>query len=351
MYFSAPFMYEFLRIYPSMRKPCMVVGFCILLSSLIGASFAQTIPQLLATQGVLYAIGGSIHYFPAFLYLEEWFVSRRGLAYGTVWAGTGASGIVIPLTMEWVIRNYSFRTALRTWAVASVVLTTPVLFFMKGRLPIETLRNRPQNINLAFFRSSAFWILQTGNIVQSLGYFLPSLYLPSFARSIGLSPFAGTLAVSLCNASTMIGATVTGHLVDRYHVTTAINFCTIGTVAAVFLLWSFAINQTVLYIFAILYGVFAGGFAATWSGCSNPIRRNFPAVETGMIVSMFAAGKGIGAVISGPLSGSLLKANPWHGSIHTEFAYASGYGTLILFSGLTAACQSIGWGAKKFGII
>jgi hypothetical protein len=36
---------------------------------------------------------------------------------------------------------------------------------------------------------------------------------------------------------------------------------------------------------------------------------------------------------------------------HAGFAYGSGYGYLILFSGITAAFQSMGWFFKKCGII
>ena len=104
-----------------------------------------------------------------------------------------------------------------------------------------------------------------------------------------------------------------------------------------------------LYIFAFLYGMTAGGFAATWSGCTNPIRRAYPAVETGMIIAVFSAGKGIGAVISGPLSGILIRSDTWKS--HAGYAYGSGYGYLIVFSGITASFASIGWFGKKCGIV
>lgn len=349
MYFAAPVVYGVLRRYPGHRKSCSVVGFVILLAGLIGASFAKTVPQLLATQGVLYAVGGSIHYFPAFLYLDEWFIQKRGFAYGIVWAGTGASGIAIPLTMEWILANWGFRTALRTWAVITVVLTTPALVFMKGRLPDRHASLGPQRLDMGFLASPTFWVLQAGNIIQCLGYFMPSLYMPSFAVAQGWSSLSGTVALSLCNGANVIGATFTGWLVDRYHVTTAINFCAVGTVLAVFLFWSFAVYQPVLYIFAILYGLFAGGFSATWSGCANPLRQQYPAVETGMIIALFSAGKGLGSVISGPLSGALVKSDTWKS--HAGFAYGSGYGSLILFSGITASFASIGWLGKKCGIV
>ena len=138
-------------------------------------------------------------------------------------------------------------------------------------------------------------------------------------------------------------------MIDRFHVTTAINVCAVGTVLAVFLFWSFAVYRPMLYIFAFLYGMTAGGFAATWSGCSNPIRRAYPAVETGMIIAVFSAGKGIGAVISGPLSGILIRSDTWKS--HAGYAYGSGYGYLIVFSGITASFASIGWFGKKCGIV
>jgi hypothetical protein len=41
--------------------------------------------QLIANQGVIYAIGGSIVYFPALLFVDEWFIQRKGLAFGVLW--------------------------------------------------------------------------------------------------------------------------------------------------------------------------------------------------------------------------------------------------------------------------
>ena len=83
-----------------------------------------------------------------------------------------------------------------------------------------------------------------------------------------------------------MGATLMGRLVDRYHVTTALNICAVGTVIAIFLFWSFAVYQPMLYIVALLYGVFAGGFPATWSGCPRAVQLRYR-METGLIISLF----------------------------------------------------------------
>ena len=176
MYFAAPFVYSVLRKWPRFRHASTYVGFGILLAALIAASFAQTVGQLIATQGVMYSIGGALHYFPTLLYLDEWFVQRKGVAFGVICAGGGAAGVAIPFTMDWVLNRYGFRTALRVWAVAVAVLTTPFLYFMKGRIPISQASSAPR-IEIRFVKTPAFWILQIANIVQGLGYFLPSIYM------------------------------------------------------------------------------------------------------------------------------------------------------------------------------
>jgi hypothetical protein len=88
--------------------------------SMLAASFANTVGGLLATQGVLYAIGGLILYFPTMVFVDEWFVARKGLAYGVMWAGSGSAGVVVPFLLQWLLDTYGFRTALRVWAVVLV---------------------------------------------------------------------------------------------------------------------------------------------------------------------------------------------------------------------------------------
>ncbi|KAE8383715.1 major facilitator superfamily domain-containing protein [Aspergillus bertholletiae] len=349
MYCSAPLVYDILRRFPDHRKIFSVAGYIILLASVVGASFANTAGQLLATQGITYAIGGSFHYFPAFLYLDEWFVERKGLAYGIFIAGAGASGVAIPFAMEWILNTWGFRTALRTWALISFVLTTPAFFFMKTRQPDQYAHRRRPKLDLTFLKSPALWILLLGNAIQSIGYFMPLFYIPSFAVTQGWSSLSGTIAVALCSAANALGATCIGWLVDRYDVTVALNLCAAGTTTATFLFWGFAVHEAMLYVFAFLYGFFAGGFPATWSGCGKVVQRTYR-VEMGMIISLFTASKGIGSVISGPIGGALVAADAWAGA-RVGYAYGSGYGYVIVLTGVTASFTTLGWMGKKYGVV
>jgi MFS family permease len=106
--------------WPILRRPCSVLGLILIAISVIAASFAEQVVHLLITQGVLYGIGGALLYTPFVICLGEWFVERKGLAFGLLWAGTGISGAIVPLIMNWGLSQYGFRTMLRAWGVAAV---------------------------------------------------------------------------------------------------------------------------------------------------------------------------------------------------------------------------------------
>lgn len=120
MYISSPLVALFVQRFPRLRRPASFVGIGVTAAALIAASFAQNTATLLATQGVLYAVGGLTLYFPAMYVIDEWFIARKGIAYGVVWTGTGVSGAVFPFLLHWLLSSYGFRTALRVWAVILV---------------------------------------------------------------------------------------------------------------------------------------------------------------------------------------------------------------------------------------
>lgn len=88
--------------------------------ALVAASFATQVVHLILTQGLLYGLGASLVYSPFTFYIDQWFVKRKGLAYGIFWAGTGFCGSITPTLMEWAINNYGFRITLRVWALVLV---------------------------------------------------------------------------------------------------------------------------------------------------------------------------------------------------------------------------------------
>ena len=85
MYIGAPFHFMFMQRWPNHRRNSCFVGIALMALGLITSSFSQAVWQLILTQGVLYAIGGMLIYYPVMLFLDEWFVQRKGMAFGIMW--------------------------------------------------------------------------------------------------------------------------------------------------------------------------------------------------------------------------------------------------------------------------
>ncbi|KAL1843391.1 hypothetical protein VTK73DRAFT_2856 [Phialemonium thermophilum] len=137
MYLTAPFTFPLLRLYPRQTRWTPVLGLLLMCLSLALSSLSKTVTQLIATQGVLYAVGGSVAYTPCILYMDEWFVRRKGLAYGIMWSGTGLAGVVLPLLLQHLLSAYGYQTTLRVWACAVFVLTVPLAYFIRPRIPVS----------------------------------------------------------------------------------------------------------------------------------------------------------------------------------------------------------------------
>lgn len=286
---------------------------------------------------VLFGIGGCFAYCPCTLYIDEWFVRRKGFAYGIVWSAAGAGGAVLPLVLETLLKNYGFQTTVRICAGILFGAAAPIAYFIKPRLPLSvTIHRKP--LNMRFVTSRVFLLYQLVNVVEATGYFLPTIYLPTYARTtFGTSTILSALTVILVNIATTIGLMVMGSLSDKLAVTTRMLISAVGVGISVLLVWGLTASLPVLYVFCVMYGLFAGSWASIWPGIMREVTQKFQHenehVDPVMVHGHLCVGRGVGNIISGPLSGSLIRGQPWQGKVIG--GYGSGYGILILYTGLT----------------
>jgi Na+/melibiose symporter-like transporter len=232
-------------------------------------------------------------------------------------------------------QSYGFQTALHVSSVTLFVMTVLLLYFVKHRLPIAPSSSvRPFDFSLLWTRT--FLIFELGNIIEALGVFLPTIYLRTYAsRTLGTSNLISSLTIILLNLASIFGYFIMGTMVDRYHVTTCILISTIGSTVAVFVIWGFSLNLAPPVHFL---------------HCIQHLRQ---------IVLVHLARY----LEGGPEAEEFGRINhhvclPGHGERHRQrgqwtaqreafaglswrdadgWAYSSGYGTLIVFTSVTAA--------------
>lgn len=347
MYLFAPISLYVLETFPPIRRLSSIVGLVIVLIALVAASFATEVWHLIVTQGFLYAIGGSLLYSPTMFYLDQWFVKRKGLALGVMWSGVGTSGLIFPFLLSYLIDRCGFRGTLRIWAATLFLLCCPLIYYIKPRIPTNYSSQPPSKPSYTFLRSPVFWFLQIANILSSLGFFAPSIYLSSYSASLSFSPVLGTLLIALLNSFSVIGAISLGHLSDIRHITTVVLLSSILSTLSVFMLWGLSASLPSLIIFTIIYGIFAGGWSAIWAGMIREVQRADNNAGFGVLMGLFSAGRGVGSVVCGPVTEWLVQHGGFGG---VRGGYGTEYGAVIVFTGVSAACGLIGVGARFWRI-
>ncbi|KAI1070400.1 hypothetical protein LB507_010314 [Fusarium sp. FIESC RH6] len=333
MYLMMPFTFLILTKYPRLRQYCGPVGLLITTSSLTASAFVDSVAGLIATQGALYSIGCGLLFCPISHYMNEWFVERKGMALGVMWAGKSATGIAMPFVFDALLRRISLRATILAWAGASAAMNLPTLFFIKPRIPHHN-QAQVQSLSFNFLRHTSFWMMQAGVIIQSLGYLMPSTYLASYASTIGLPSITGPILLALFSVASVPGGIVHGMVGDKTSATKAVTIASLGSALPIFLLWGLSLNLANLVVFVVLYGFFAGGFSSTWSNMSSDIQKDDASADSALIFGMLMGGRGIGYVSAGPLSGVLLQAKA---SLSDEaLGYATKYGPMIICTGVTA---------------
>jgi MFS family permease len=328
-----PFAFMVLTKYPRLRQYCGPLGLLITTASLTASAFVDTVGGLIATQGALYSIGCGLLFSPISHYMNEWFVERKGMALGVMWAGKSATGIAMPFVFDALLRRIGLRATLLVWAGASAVMCLPTLFLIKPRIPQHN-QAQVRLLSFNFLRHTSFWMMQAGVIIQSLGYLMPSTYLASYASTIGLPSITGPILLALFSVASVPGGIVHGMVGDKTSATRAVTLASLGSALPIFLLWGLSLNLANLVVFVVLYGFFAGGFSSTWSNMSSDIQKDDSDADSALIFGMLMGGRGIGFVSAGPLSGVLLQAKA---SLSNEaLGYATKYGPMIIGTGVTA---------------
>ncbi|KAL8728858.1 MAG: hypothetical protein Q9166_005098 [cf. Caloplaca sp. 2 TL-2023] len=347
-FLGAPIATYLVHRYHRWQRQVIWTGCTISIIGLVAASFAPDFGTLVATQGVIFGMGVLIMYYPIFSMLNEWFVDRRGLALGIFCAATGVSGLFYPFVLEVLLNRYGPALTLRVSAITLTLLCGPVLPLLKGRYPTSHLEALPEN-DYSFFKMPLFYIFSLVALFQGLGFYFPLIYLPSYATSLGMSDHIGALLLVVCGFAQMLGQITFGYFSDlrikrfwsdkRMPVEILAFVSPLVSGIAILGLWGIASSIPMLVLFALVYGVFAGGFVVLWARMGTTLSTS-PSVAL-ITLSAFACEKGVGSVVTGPISSALLTIE-----VSTNEYGLGRFKNIVLYSGIcmmASAAIMLGW--------
>jgi MFS family permease len=333
-YLGSPFSAALTRRFPKYRRQQIWLAWPLCIGGLIAGSFTTSVTGLILTQGVMYGIGFILLTYPILSMVDEWWVTRKGMAFGLITSAAGASGVVMPFIINALLGRYGYQTTLRALGIGMLVLTGPLIPSFKGRLPISE-HSTPVRVNWDFLGKPLFYVYGLSTLIQGLGLFFPALYLPSYATSIGLSSTQGALALAVMSLAQLIGQFAFGWLTDKKIPVSGLAVaCSLVTTIATFALWGMAKSLGLLVAFSLLYGFFGYGFGVMRIGMGRAVSDDPSTAVTTYSTLVFF--QGIGNVLVGPVSEALLTRNVKLG----EYGI-SRYKFLVFFTGSCMAASAV----------
>lgn len=345
-------------------------GWTLSIAGLAAGSFSNTLTGLIMTQGVMYGGMSTISIFEKqtlipsswlcgfllpnhqhgkarlltitsllnLVQINEWWVVRRGFAWGIIASASGASGAVFPFVAEAMLKRWGHKTTLRAIAIAMVVLTGPLLPFLRPRIP-PSQQTAVAKADWSFLKKPLFWVYTTSNIAQALGFYFPGLFLPSYASSIGLSSQIGALLLAVMSIAQVLGQFTFGWLSDgRLPLNLLVTSSTLVAAISSLALWGLARSLTALIAFALVYGFFGFGYVSMRVRMGTAVTTEPTAALA--TFSLFCFGQGVGNVLAGPISLGLISKNSG-----VDGYGAMKYGGVVVFTGLCMAVSTISVGS------
>ena len=309
----------------------LLSGASLLAAGLLAMSQMNNIWLFYFLFGIVMAVGTSSLGFPVhYAYLPNWFVKRRGLAFGIVTAGIGAAYMLVSF-YQYLISSLGWRAAYMVLAVIVLAIAVPLAIFLIRKAPQE-LGLSPDGTadNLAKEGSSAVredgsglpiadreWVTIEWTLTKALRtYQLWFMFLmfvcfsvslnlvlghqPIHCQDIGFSAMFAASIFGLVGITNVIG-NVCGFISDRIGREAAATLGTVGAIIGVYALMIVTASQPwLLYLYVIFFGIFIGILGPTQFSSSADL---FAGKHFGAINGFCLLGFGVGGAIGPWLGG------------------------------------------------
>jgi len=274
-----------------------VAGMLLTAAGLAAAGAAHTLMQVYVAYGLGVGFGVGCAYVPAVGAVQRWFVRRRGFASGLAVAGIGVGTLVMPPLASTLIAQVGWRGAYFTLAVIAVVIGAGMSLLIendprgRGLLPDGEAAREPgggaqvtghgagapvsaaagcQPVAASVpagatvreaVMSRPFASLYAACLACSFGVFVPFVHLVPYALDHGVAPSTAVLLLGAIGVGSTAGRFFLGGLADRFGRRASLLAMFAGMAVAL-VAWAGAGTVATLAAFALVFGVFYGGWVA-----------------------------------------------------------------------------------------
>ena len=290
-----------------------VFGMALVGLGLMLASVARSLSEVYIAYGMGVGFGVGLAYVPVLGAVQRWFTRRRGLASGLAVSGIGVGTLVTPMLASLLIEASDWRKAYLILGASAVALGVSMAFLIDNdprdrglhpdgepSLRSELAAREGVSIKQAV-GSSAFRRLYAACLVSSIGVFVPFVHLVPLAQDFGVAQTVAPLLIAMIGAGSTVGRFFLGAIADRMGRQRFLVAMYIGMGAAM-TIWMAASGFASLAGFALIFGVFYGGWVAILPAV---VMDRFGSANVSGIIGILYTSVAIGTLIGPSAAGFL----------------------------------------------
>ena len=295
-----------------------MLGMLLVGAGLALASAARTIFEVYAAYGLGVGLGVGCAYVPAIGAVQRWFVKRRGFASGLAVSGIGVGTLVMPPLASWLIDILGWRNTYLVLGSLAAVIGVGMSWFIandprdRGTGPdgVPPEAGEPgaaragASVGKAI-RSPQFAGLYAACLICSFGVFVPFVHLVPYALDHHVNQSAAVLLLGVIGVGSTVGRFFLGGLADRMGRQSFLLAMFIGMAAAL-TIWVIATDFWSLAVFALLFGVFYGGWVAILPAV---VMDHFGGRNVSSIIGILYTSVAIGTLVGPSAAGFIFDVN------------------------------------------
>lgn len=309
-------------------------------------SQVNAIWQLYLFYSVLVGIGMSGVFSPLLSTVARWFVKRRSVMTGIVFAGAGAGNLIMPPVSNWLISIYDWRISYLIMGGLVLVIVVAIAQFLRrdpaqtGQVPYGRDERLKSGANLGAEGLSLkvatgtrqYWMTFAIFFGFGLCSWVIIAHIVPHATDLGISAATAANILAVMGAATIIGGIVLGNIADRTGIRQVFVFCFIVMSAALFGLLP-ATKAWMLFLFTIVFGFSSGGGVTLMSPL---VAKLFGLSSHGLILGVMMFGFTLGGAVGPFVAGYIFDAT---GSYLFAFLLSAAFSVIGLI--LTAMLRPI----------
>lgn len=271
------------------------------------ASLATELTMLYVGFLIGIGVGVGFSYVPSIGAVQPWFTAHRGLASGLAVSGIGFGTFIGPIAASAAIEAAGWRSTLFTFGVvAAIGGVAASLFLRNDPRGFERQDNAESSASSVYglslgeaVRTRPFWLLYLGALFVAIGIFIPFVHLVPYALSQGFEVADGAYVLGAVGVGSTLGRFLVGGIADKIGRERALLGAYAGITAMLFV-WLCSETLSVLYVFALVFGICYGSFVALAPAvCADFFGTRAASSIIGVLYTSVAIGTLVGPSLAG----------------------------------------------------